>query len=75
MKVPGRAWLEFRVEPGPDDDTNHSTLHQLATFVPTGLAGHVYWWAVYPFHGIVFGGMLRNITQSAERHRASLTTD
>ena len=71
MKVPGRAWLEFRVEPGADDATG-STLHQLATFVPTGLAGHVYWWAVWPFHGIVFGGMLRNIAKSAERHRASM---
>lgn len=70
MKVPGRAWLEFRVEPGPEDGGG-STLHQLATFVPTGLAGHVYWWLVWPFHGVVFGGMLRNITTSAERHRKS----
>ena len=68
MKVPGLAWLEFRVEPGPTGDST-STLHQLATFVPTGLAGHVYWWLVWPFHGIVFGGMLRNIAKSAERHR------
>lgn len=68
MKVPGLAWLEFRVEPGSTGDST-STLHQLATFVPTGLAGHVYWWLVWPFHGIVFGGMLRNIAKSAERHR------
>ncbi|MEZ5371963.1 MAG: SDR family oxidoreductase [Microthrixaceae bacterium] len=70
MKVPGRAWLEFRVEAGGDDESG-STLHQLATFVPTGLAGHVYWWLVWPFHGVVFGGMLRNITRSAERQRDS----
>jgi hypothetical protein len=64
MKVPGSAWLEMIVEPGPDGG---STYRQRAVFVPRGLAGHVYWWAVSPFHAAVFGGMARNITSTAER--------
>jgi uncharacterized protein YbjT (DUF2867 family) len=59
MKLPGDAWLEFRLEPGPDG--GGIMLHQRALFVPRGLAGHLYWWAVWPFHGIVFGSMLRNL--------------
>ncbi|ROS77051.1 SDR family oxidoreductase [Cellulomonas sp. PhB143] len=40
---------------------------QRALFYPHGLAGQAYWWAVKPFHGIVFGGMQRNIKEAAER--------
>jgi uncharacterized protein YbjT (DUF2867 family) len=62
MRVPGLAWLEFRVElDGPG-----SRLTQKATFYPRGLWGEVYWRAVAPFHGIVFGGMIRRIAASAE---------
>ena len=57
MRLPGRAWLEFRVEP----EGERSTYTQRAVFQPRGLAGHLYWWAVAPFHGVVFGGMARNI--------------
>jgi hypothetical protein len=39
---------------------------QRAVFHPHGLAGQIYWWAVVPFHGIVFGGMQRNIARAAE---------
>lgn len=63
MKVPGNAWLELRVQPSP---VGRSTYRQRAVFIPHGLAGHLYWWAVAPFHGIVFGGMARNITRTAE---------
>jgi uncharacterized protein YbjT (DUF2867 family) len=62
MKVPGLAWLELRVAPG---DQGGSTYRQRAVFVPRGLAGHAYWWAVWPFHGLVFGGMVRNIARAA----------
>jgi hypothetical protein len=62
MRVPGLAWLEFRVGlDGPG-----SRLTQKATFYPRGLWGEVYWRAVAPFHGIVFGGMIRRIAASAE---------
>lgn len=55
MKLPGEAWLEFFFE-----DT---LLHQNATFRPKGVFGRLYWWAMYPFHEIIFGGMLRNIAK------------
>ncbi|MBP2339911.1 uncharacterized protein YbjT (DUF2867 family) [Saccharothrix coeruleofusca] len=63
MRVPGLAWLELRVAPGGDGG---SVYRQRAVFVPRGLAGHLYWWLVWPFHGVVFGGMVRNITSEAE---------
>ena len=66
MRLPGRAWLEFCVEA----DGDRSTYTQRAVFQPRGLAGHLYWWAVAPFHGLVFGGMARNIpAAAAARHR------
>jgi len=39
--------------------------HQHAIYHPKGLAGHAYWWSVWPFHGFVFGSMTRNITKAA----------
>jgi hypothetical protein len=65
MRLPGLAWLEFHVEHGSGD--GGARLRQRATFVPRGLAGHLYWWAVAPFHGVVFGGMVRGIVRAAER--------
>lgn len=69
MRLPGRAWLEFRVEPHGD----RAVLHQRAIFRPRGLAGRAYWLMVTPFHGVVFGGMLRNLTSTAtvEAQRAA----
>ena len=69
MKVPGRAWLEMSVSPRDGG----STYHQRAVFIPHGLPGYLYWWSVAPFHGIVFGGMVRNITRTAERAGADDT--
>jgi hypothetical protein len=68
MRLPGQAWLEFHVEhPGPAHGRRSATrLRQRATFHPRGLLGHLYWWGVAPFHRIVFGGMLRNLTRAAE---------
>jgi len=63
MRVPGRAWLEMRVE---STGKFSSTYRQRALFYPRGLAGHAYWWSVAPLHGLVFGGMLRNIKAAAE---------
>jgi hypothetical protein len=42
-------------------------------FHPRGLAGHAYWWSVAPFHGVVFGAMLRNLRATAERAAAART--
>jgi len=65
MKVPGRAWLEMRAEPG--SGPGKSVYRQRAVFLPRGLAGHAYWASVAPFHGIVFNGMARNIARGAEK--------
>jgi uncharacterized protein YbjT (DUF2867 family) len=54
MKLPGEAWLEFKI-----DNNNHLT--QTATFRPLGLFGRIYWYAVMPFHGFIFKGMIRQI--------------
>ncbi len=64
MRVPGLAWLELSVEPDPNGG---SCYRQRAIFQPHGLAGHLYWQAISPFHNAVFGGMVRNITGTAER--------
>jgi hypothetical protein len=54
MKLPGEAWLEFRID-------RYNILHQTATFRPTGIWGRVYWFAAFPFHGLIFSGMIRKI--------------
>lgn len=64
MKVPGQAWLEFRINPRGAD---RSELTQTATFHPLGLPGIIYWYATYPLHRLVFGGMLREIARTAVR--------
>jgi hypothetical protein len=61
MKVPGRAWLEFEVEP----DGAGALVHQTAVFEPAGLPGLLYWYALLPVHTVMFGGMLRQIAQRA----------
>jgi uncharacterized protein YbjT (DUF2867 family) len=61
MKVPGRAWLQFEVAESPGG----ATLTQTAIFEPAGLAGLVYWYGVWPLHGLVFEGMLRGIARAA----------
>ena len=53
MKLPGEAWLEFQLK--------EDSLVQTATFRPRGLWGRLYWFAVYPFHGIVFSGMVKKL--------------
>ncbi|MGZ4637513.1 MAG: SDR family oxidoreductase [Actinomycetes bacterium] len=74
MRLPGLAWLELGIgqdggerSAAADDGPPRSTYEQRAIFAPHGLLGHLYWWSVAPFHGIVFGGMARNIARAAER--------
>ncbi len=54
MKLPGEAWLEFKIE--------NDLLIQTATFRPLGLKGRLYWYSVMPFHEVVFRGMIKRIT-------------
>lgn len=55
MKLPGEAWLEFKI----DGDY----VVQTATFRPLGLLGRAYWYSVLPFHGFIFNGMLKKIAE------------
>jgi uncharacterized protein YbjT (DUF2867 family) len=61
MKLPGRAWLEFEVQPGKGG----VTLRQTAIFDPVGLWGLAYWYALFPLHELVFRGMIRNLGRAA----------
>jgi uncharacterized protein YbjT (DUF2867 family) len=57
MKLPGEAWLEFKIIQKNDKPF----LQQTATFRPVGVAGRLYWYAEYPFHLFIFNGMARNL--------------
>lgn len=73
MKLPGRGWLEFEVT--PLDSGRRSLIRQTAIFDPRGLLGRAYWYAILPFHHLLFRGMLERIAQRAvhtvERRPAS----
>lgn len=62
MKVPGRAWLEFKVHP----HDKGASIRQTAIFDAIGLLGRLYWYGIYPLHALVFRGMLRGIARRAE---------
>jgi hypothetical protein len=63
MKVPGKAWLQFQVEPsGPES----SRLRMIASFEPLGLIGELYWTALYPIHKIIFNRMLASIKKELD---------
>src|SRR5690606_7232522 len=57
MKVPGRAWLQFEVTPASSGSGGGSVIRQTAVFEPRGLAGLLYWYALYPVHRRIFDGM------------------
>ena len=63
MNVPGRAWLEFRVEA----EEGGSVIRQIAQFEPKGLGGVLYWYLLAPIHELMFRGMLRRIAAAAVR--------
>jgi uncharacterized protein YbjT (DUF2867 family) len=56
MKLPGEAWLEFKIV--------NNQLVQTATFRPLGLAGRLYWYTVLPFHGFIFKGMIKQLAKT-----------
>ena len=66
MRLPGEALLEFRLEDTTAVDAGppQVVLTLIARFLPRGLAGIVYWYAMYPFHQIIFNGMLRNVARA-----------
>jgi uncharacterized protein YbjT (DUF2867 family) len=57
MKLPGEAWLEFKIIKRHDQ----TFLSQIATFRPRGLWGRTYWYLMWPFHLFIFKGMAKRI--------------
>lgn len=55
MKLPGEAWLEFRLE--------GNRLYQTATFRPKGIWGRLYWYSLLPIHNLIFDGMTRKLAE------------
>lgn len=62
MKLPGRAWLQWEVV----GEGRSSRLIQTALFEPRGLAGAIYWWALYPLHRKIFSDLATWIGDEAE---------
>ena len=58
MKTPGEAWLEFKITP------DGKSLIHTATFRPKGILGLIYWYALIPFHWVIFKNMARAIANS-----------
>jgi uncharacterized protein YbjT (DUF2867 family) len=71
MRLPGVALLEFTLSPG-DEGVKVS---QRALFRPRGLAGHIYWWVLWPVHAVLFPRMLRHIVKAAERDALALRAE
>lgn len=58
MKLPGKAWLEFKIHEG--------NLIQSAYFYPDGIAGRLYWYALIPLHYLIFTNMIHSILKRAK---------
>lgn len=66
MRLPGEAWLEWRIS----DEGDTRVLEQTASFRPKGLMGRLYWLVVLPFHTLIFGNMARGVARVAEGRSA-----
>jgi uncharacterized protein YbjT (DUF2867 family) len=61
MKLPGKAWLEFRIQ--PEGDRNRLSVK--AYFQSHGLFGKIYWYIFLPFHSIIFRNLIKEIEKKA----------
>ncbi|MFJ6113814.1 SDR family oxidoreductase [Agrococcus sediminis] len=67
MRVPGRAWIEFTVEPAQlESGGSGARYRQRAIFLPSGLGGRLYWWSLVPAHHVIFEVMANRIVAAAE---------
>jgi hypothetical protein len=64
MKLPGEALLEIEINHLQDRRTE---LRMLSKYLPRGLGGILYWYALYPFHELIFKGMLKSIAKKINR--------
>lgn len=72
MKLPGRGWLQFEAHNREDGRTD---LVQTAYFASKGLSGLLYWYGIYPLHGVVFSNMIDAVADRAEElSHSSLST-
>ncbi len=62
MRLPGEAWLEWRLE---REDDGRTCLRQRALFHPRGVVGRAYWYGLVPFHVLIFKRMCQRIAQAA----------
>jgi hypothetical protein len=67
MRVPGRAWLQYEIEPTDDG----CRLVQTALFEPRGLSGRLYWYLLLPVHLLIFRGTIRELARRAEEPTTS----
>jgi len=67
MVLPGKAWLEFRINEVVENGVTKTHIVQEATFSPRGLGGSLYWFTILPLHSFVFPTMLRNIIKAARK--------
>lgn len=61
MKLPGKAWLEWRAIP----EEEGTRLVQNALFAPKGLLGALYWHSLYPFHKLIFDDLIKAIARES----------
>lgn len=69
MKLPGKGWLRFDI----DEKENITELKQTAYYEPKGLLGYLYWWAVYPFHLLIFPSMIKAIAKRSQEISSAAT--
>lgn len=62
MKIPGRLWLQFEVDPAGDGGSH---IRQTTVFDPAGYVGLVYWYLLCPVHELVFAGLFRGVVRAA----------
>ena len=71
MRIPGRLWLQFEVDPHP---SGGAQIRQTTVFDPAGYVGLAYWYLFSPIHHLVFGGMLRGLGRAAETSPPALSS-
>lgn len=64
MRLPGKAWLEFRLRPLENGATE---ILQTAWFEPHGVSGLLYWWSMWPFHRLLFDNMIEKLEEAAKQ--------
>jgi len=57
MKLPGRAWLGFRI----DKEGDRNRVSVMALYQPRGLLGKAYWYACLPLHRFIFDHLIQGI--------------